>query len=515
MNKLINFLKLFLYLFIILTTFKVLIIYPGNKVIYLIFTFISTFHLLYSLRPSSYFVDKFVSIFIWLGFWFKFSFEFGYQLWGPINFREGIGVFDQTGNSYDQVLIIASVGISGFIVASYFSKFLFPRHLINSKNIKNYFFEYYKKYIYLTFFLIVILVSYLNIHYGIYQKGLVSNENINIYVSYLVRWFLLFGFTSVSCILIYLEINNKVVNHKLVFLLFIESFISNLSLLSRSAIFNFISLIYGLFYYLKTINFKRKTFYILILFSLVLFFLNIFSVNKLRDEKYYKSSNLQSNRIIYQNINYLDNNFYLAGNFSLSELRGFNLFDLRNDNIFSFITKNIDDIKYLVTNRWVGIDALMAVSAQKKILSFDLIQKSFEEKFIEDEYSYFEKNFLLRLNKSEENKKLNRSNAVILPGIIAYLYFSGSKIFIFISIISIMFLCFFLERVTYLLSFKNLILTSFMGYIFASRLVHSGYLVSNNIKYLIAIIINLIAVYIVMIMLRKFNKIYKKKILNI
>ena len=119
-------------------------------------------------------------------------------------------------------------------------------------------------------------------------------------------------------------------------------------------------------------------------------------------------------------------------------------------------------------------------------------------------------NFLLRSNKDEISENLNRSNAVILPGIIAYLYFSGSKIFIFISIILLMFLCYFLERVTYLLSFKNLILTSFMGYIFASRLVHSGYLVSNNIKYLLAIIINLIAVYIIMIILRKLNKIYKK-----
>ena len=125
MKKLINFLKFLLYFFILFTTFKVLTIYPGNKLIYFIFSVISTFHLLYSLRTSSYFVDKFVSIFIWLGFWFKFSLEFAYQLWGAINFREGIGVFDKTGNSYDQVLIVSSFGISAFIVASYLSKFFF------------------------------------------------------------------------------------------------------------------------------------------------------------------------------------------------------------------------------------------------------------------------------------------------------------------------------------------------------------------------------------------------------
>ena len=39
----------------------------------------------------------------------------------------------------------------------------------------------------------------------------------------------------------------------------------------------------------------------------------------------------------------------------------------------------------------------MAVSAQKKILSFDLIYQSFEEKFIEKEYSFFETKFFITI----------------------------------------------------------------------------------------------------------------------
>ena len=69
---------------------------------------------------------------------------------------------------------------------------------------------------------------------------------------------------------------------------------------------------------------------------------------------------------------------------------------------------------------------------KKKFLSFDLIYQSFEEKFIEKEYSFFETKFLLRSNKDEKSENLHRSNAVILPGIIAYLYFLVQK-YLFLS----------------------------------------------------------------------------------
>ena len=107
-----------------------------------------------------------------------------------------------------------------------------------------------------------------------------------------------------------------------------------------------------------------------ILFSLILFFLNILSVNKIREIKFYKESSSQSNKIFNERFKLLDNNFYLVGNFTLSELKELNIFDLRNENRLNLFTKNIYDILYLTANRWVGIDALMAVSAQKKIFKF-------------------------------------------------------------------------------------------------------------------------------------------------
>ena len=172
----------------------------------------------------------------------------------------------------------------------------------------------------------------------------------------------------------------------------------------------------------------------------------------------------------------------------------------------NFISLGIHDIIYLFSNRWVGIDAVMAVYSQRDYLNFDLMRQSLSEKFNKNEYSFFEKNFLKKTIDTRNENMVDNNNTVILPGLIAYLYFSGSKVFLFISIFIVVFVCQILERLSYKLSKKNIIFTAFMGYIFASRLAHSGYLVSNNIKYLVALLLNLFVVYLIVMMFQKLHK---------
>ena len=157
----------------------------------------------------------------------------------------------------------------------------------------------------------------MNIKYGIYQKGLIPNEDISIFISYIFRWLLLFGFTSFACILIFFELNNKIIDHKYLFIVFLESFISNLSLMSRSVIFNYMSFIYGIFVYFKKINIKKYFFYFIIIFLFILFFINIFFVNELRNLKYYKNSSYNFEKIFNYNLNKSYKNDYLVANFFL------------------------------------------------------------------------------------------------------------------------------------------------------------------------------------------------------
>lgn len=249
----------------------------------------------------------------------------------------------------------------------------------------------------------VFFVSITNMSYGIYQKGIIPNQNFSIYISYLFRWLLLFGFTSFACVLIYFEIGNKTINYKLIYLLLFESFISNISLLSRSLIFNLLSLIYGLYYYLNKLNLKNRLLFGLVLFSFILFFFNILSVNKIRDLKFYNENkiskiyNIQNLTVSKKKIESLfvtNSSINDLGNLFVKKTSAETVFKLIFDHNDNFILSVIHDMIYLFSNRWVGIDALMAVYSQRDYLNFDLMRQSLSEKFNKKEYSFFEKNFL-------------------------------------------------------------------------------------------------------------------------
>ena len=105
--------------------------YLGNKLIYLLFTIISTCSLFYGFRKKSIFFDNFIAILLWLGFWFKFTIQISFL---NSQFPEGTGLFDFKPGSYDQVLLISSVGLVSFSLASFIRNFFFNYDKINFAN---------------------------------------------------------------------------------------------------------------------------------------------------------------------------------------------------------------------------------------------------------------------------------------------------------------------------------------------------------------------------------------------
>ena len=124
-----NLVKFFFLIFFLSLLIKCIFIYPGNKFIYLIFSIISNFYLIYSLRKKSFFIDFFLSLFLWLGIWFKFSVQ---MIFFKNKFPEGVGNFDFSPSSYDNVLIISFFSLCSLIITS----FLVKRFFFNYK--KNY-----------------------------------------------------------------------------------------------------------------------------------------------------------------------------------------------------------------------------------------------------------------------------------------------------------------------------------------------------------------------------------------
>ena len=229
--------------------------YIGNKFVYLLFSFISNFSLIYSFRSKAIFFDNFIGSFLWLGFYFKLVVINSFF---SSNFVEGSGYFDYSPIFYDRTLIISTVGIFAVIMSSYFRELFYNyknKKYSYSPNNYKYIVSLYlkkKKLVLLFYFLIILIVSLLNFNYHIYQKGLILKNDINFLMSNIIKWLLLFGFTSFSCFIIYFELLHFKKNKILIFFIsFFELFCSYTSMLSRGMIFSSSSIIYGFYKFNK------------------------------------------------------------------------------------------------------------------------------------------------------------------------------------------------------------------------------------------------------------------------
>ena len=103
--------------------------YSSNKFNYLSFSIISNFLIFFSIRKTAVFFETFFSLFLWLGFWFKFTCTIVFT---DGVFREGVGTFNYSKESFDEVLFVSQIGILSFIVSGYFRElflFKYPKRI--------------------------------------------------------------------------------------------------------------------------------------------------------------------------------------------------------------------------------------------------------------------------------------------------------------------------------------------------------------------------------------------------
>jgi hypothetical protein len=157
------------------------------------------------------------------------------------------------------------------------------------------------------------------------------------------------------------------------------------------------------------------------------------------------------------------------------------------------MTETINEVKYLLINRWVGIDALLSVSQSNK-LNFAFFLSAWKEQKEVRNNSFYINHFFNSFKYSDQEEA--NVNIVITPGLIAFLLYSGSAFLIFFSVFFIILISVSIEKFFYLLSFGNIILSNIIGYSLALRLIHFGYVPSNTINFSISFLVTLFGVYI-------------------
>jgi hypothetical protein len=469
--------------------------YEGSILIFSCYCFFLLLTFFYLTNSKSSYFEIFFSSYLFLGFWFKYIFS--------LIFYNGT-IFDSgqiKSSKIDEVLILTILITFVCLISSFINKkFINTDVKKNEKRIKSLCENLYlnNRNIILFFFILCIsVVGFFNNKLGIYQRGFIYFSETSIYISNLIKWLLVFGFTTFSCFVIHIEIlYYKRINIFTPIIAFFEIFISYTSMLSRSFIINSISIIFPI--YQKSLFFKKthdKKFIFLFIFIIILTLISLYVVNSIRLNKIYSMMDQQiSNQKKQLNIESLKDLKINDYNFQIPKSES------KLENLQNRPNTTEKMINFILVNRWIGIESLILVhSFEKK--SFDLFFKSLSEDKNNFENTFYEKTFNLASEKKSIKINQNYLKGNTLPGIISFLYYSGSIYFVLISLFIIIILCNSFERLIKRTTQGNAIFACFLSNLIATRLIHFGYAPKDTYLFVLSILLSIL----LMIFLLKFK----------
>ncbi len=480
-KSILNFFRFFFYIFIFITIISGSYFYIGNKIIFLIFGLLSNFIFLFTFSKKTYFFEIFFGGLLWLGFWYK---SIIIIVFDKYNFREGAGVF-KSSNYNEQIQILDNsytticYGLAGFLLACLIKNTLLNNFFDLKKNFqeKNKFLNIkILKFLLLIFIIIYLTITYSNFFLGIYQRGILPTYNLHFSISAIYKWLLLFGFSSFIAFVFIFAFKNKLNIYLLSITSIVETFITNLSFLSRGMVFNLFAIFIGLYKSNKFYDLKIniKFFFIYLLSIIFFFYISVITVNYLRANLFFvKTDTVKSLEIS-----------------KLSEVDKSP--ETKNLVVKKYNTgkKALIEFLSLSITRWVGIDAVVAVESFEG-KSFEFFKQSFNDEFNKNKYPFYEKYVQKRVKKQNNTIQYG----ITTPGIFAFTYYTGSKIFVFITIFLITFLLLNFEKFVFLI-FNNLILCSILSQVLAYRLIHFGYMPQNTYMLLTSILITIIGLFL-------------------
>ena len=489
MKNIFKIFSVFLFLFSTIITLLALQSHEGNIFYYLIFCILINLLFIYTLNTQSLFFEIYLAVFVWLGFWFKYTFS--------LVFLNGI-IYDSgpitNMVNIDKAILTSTVAITAIFLSLIFRKKFFkePSYIINEPS----FFEtQYLKYRNIIIFLFVLLfciTAYTNFNLSIYQKGFIYKNEISLVISSFFKWMLLFGLTTLSCFFIYTEILRlKKISLPLIVLIFFEIFFSYTSMLSRALIMNLSVITFSLLKYLNYIRNKKFFFSIILSLIISMFFINNYFSNYVRinfaKEIGLEIINKEKNKDIkLENQN--DNKENIVQ------------FKVSNDS--SVQPSPINMSAFVVINRWIGIDSMIAVVSSNK-LGFELIYQSLKEKKIINKKTFYETTFQIDYDGGKDvmvgEKRVLKGNT--LPGIISFLFYTGNYYFLFIAMFVLTFLLSKFEIFCKKITNNNMIFASFISFMICFRFFNFGYAPSYTYLFIISVLASLLVIYL----LSRFN----------
>ena len=433
--------------------------YRGESYVYLIFSITANGLLYIGFRKNAIFFDTFIGIFFWLGFWLKLSVRVAFM---NSQFHESTGNFDGSGAAFDTALLVASCAFTGLIAASYLrEKFLFVYPAQVNKATQEGLGKFYRenrKFILPGFVAIIIVVAVTNVYFGFYQRGSVTRTVLPFGINGVYKWLLLFGLASASALLLKFEyFDNRREGYTVALIALLETFASNVSLLSRGMILNSGALVFGFYknWSLHRVKFMLRFPILCIVMLVVLFASSVVAVN------YFRS-------IIYPSQVVAKNDESLV------------------------LKRTAIHTKLLFLDRWVGIEGVFAVSSYPD-KGWEFWWAALQEKYSEDTASFYDSKLI---DSPYNYVDTSKHHFVSLPGIVAFCFYPGSYAFLFLCMVLAGFFAFMVELFAYKLGGGNVILCALIGQVIAFRYASFGYVPAQSYLLFGSIFLNVILIYI-------------------
>ena len=494
----------FLTLFILFSIYAVNL-YEGSKLIFIIYclSFVTMFFYLTD-KKSTYF-EIFFSFYLFMGFWLKYIYSL---IW-----RNGkvIASGQEFSNNIDQVLIIGILIAAICLFSSFINKKIIKKNfVIYNKNTKQSFFEYlylnYKFLVLLIFVLTFCTICFFNVQLNIHQRGFINLIKFDPIITNLIKWLLMFGFTTFSCFLINTEILYKEkINFSTALVALIEIFTSSTSMLSR--IFTVKASFFFLVISREILRLKKNVKKFIFAYAVLVLFLSSFSlyiVNEIRISKtkfFIDTVNLKKLSLIENKVEIkklmedIDSNWVDPNTHANSNEWKKPIWEKRKK--VKEIGLIIDEkhnsshiIYHMIFQRWIGLDSLIAVFNYEH-KSFNFFIEAFGEKKTNKSNTFYEKIFdLKRSIVNVDNSQIMKGNT--LPGIISFLYYSGNLYFVlFMLFLLILFFSSF-ENFLKKITKNNLIFSSFISSLIVGRLINFGYAPKDSYLFIISILLSIL-----------------------
>jgi hypothetical protein len=442
--------------------------YPGNALIYLLFSFGFCGYLILSFGKTKIFFETFMSVFLWLGFWMKVTVRL---VFFDGRYHEPVGNFMKTAEHYDQALMVAFLGVLPLVLVGLVRRKIFtigvsPLGMKYNLKYLEHFYDKKRTLVISFFFLSFVSVSILNMYFHIYQRGVIPPEGTPFIVYGIFAWLVMFGFSAFGAVILGFELKRKNPAWLGTIFFIVESFFSSSSMLSRGMILNGSSGLFGVlnhFYYKKLKpNIKYLAVCGILFFSL--FIVSVLSVNLLR-------ANLHTGQ----------------GEELQLTIRKLNLAN--------------DKVHMMWLDRWVGAEGLFAVSSYQK-KDWSILKEAWNETMREKNLSVYDSTFI---KSSYRDVDFSKHHFISIPGAIAFFYYPGKAWFLMLMMALVGIVGWGIEYLMFTYSGRNFVFTSLMSQVVAFRFAHLGYVPKQSYQLFGTILATLVIIVSVNELIKRFK----------